>query len=217
LLQTKCRTILALAVVVSTQATGSYAADAGISVQEAVAKIRSAHVVKPQTDFNLAFAGKQAVVQVERPPDESDNDCKIDGVFIAKALVDAYPSAVTDVRVLFFKGSSDAIEIPVSASQLKDYASGKIDKHALLDFIPINKVALAKPPITNFLPNAAHRAFLPQNPEIMARIKAYEAQGIDMSSYRARVDQMKQFHKAKDIDSAKAIRKQLAHDLHLDQ
>jgi len=196
-------------------------AEGSISVQDAIAKIRAAHVIKPETDLSLAVNDKLAIVQVERPPTETDNDCKIDGVLIAKTLVEAYPTGISNVKVLFLKDRSDGIEIPVSATQLKDYASGKIDKHALLDFIPVNKVASSSPLPVQSKPAGKAKAHIggnriPNYFELLARIQAYEAQGQDMSSYRKQLDQIPIYRQKKDLDSAKALRKELARELHFD-
>jgi hypothetical protein len=185
---------------------------AEISVPEAIAKIRATHIIKPQTNLNLAFSKDEAVVHVERPEQENDNDCKIDGVFIAKALIDTYPAAVKNVRVIFAKSGLDAIEIPVNAAQLKDFASGKIDKQALLDFIPINKVV----PDNRKGGGGFFQRFRPNNYQIQTRIESYEANGTDMSAFREQLRQLKGYQRDGNWQAASAIRRQLAQELHFD-
>jgi hypothetical protein len=203
---------LTVAIMLAVTAQAQTAGAAEISVPEALAKIRATHIIKPQTNLNLAFANDEAVVQVERPEQENDQDCKIDGVFIAKALIDAYPAAVKSVRVIFAKSGSDTIEIPVNAAQLKDFASGKIDKQALLDFIPVNKVM----PNNQRGGGGFFQRFRPNNYQIETRIESYEAQGTNMSAFRQQLRQLRAYQRDGNWQAASAIRRQLAQELHFD-
>jgi hypothetical protein len=196
--------------------TAELPAPTNFSVAQAVEKIKAAHILKAETNFNLALKENEAVVQVARPEGEPDNDCKIEAVLIAKTLVDTYPKDITSARVLFLRTTSDSIEIPVSASQIKDYAEGKVDKHVFLDLLTVNKIEPAPSNVPKVKILQLRPDGLPTNWVILDRIQSYANQGLNMAPYRAEFDQMRKYGKAKDNEAAHALRVKLCHELHFD-
>jgi hypothetical protein len=76
----------------------------------------------------------------------TEQDLKIDAIFLSKALVDGAPGQIETVKVLFTQPGKDGRFISISARELNDYGSGKITAPQLLSFLRFIDVEAEKAP-----------------------------------------------------------------------
>jgi len=159
-------------------------------------------VVKPERDLysTIMNDGLVAVFRLNRDPKETDDDCKIDAMLIAKTAIVKMPT-LQQVRTKFFLRTEDKIsvtEINVSAKQVSDFGSKKLDTKTLLDFIHVSKTSKLT---TN---------------DIKSRIRQYQNLGVDVSSYNKRVHELIDMKRngAKD-DEIEPLLQRMAMDLKL--
>jgi hypothetical protein len=147
----KVKFSLAMSWVLLCLGNSSLAAVSSMTEADAVSLIRSAQIVKADYPLRAIISAKEVIVQTKRASNSSDKDCKIDAVFIAKTLLDAYPKAVGVVKVLFAHESDDKYsEVTVNADQVADYGSKKITQQKLLDSIQLKSVdPLEQAPASN--------------------------------------------------------------------
>lgn len=106
---------------------------------ELIAAMRTAKAISPDRALRASLNAKDALVTTVRMPSETDRDCKIDAVLLAKALIDAYPAQIVRVKVLISdlqRGHYSTVS--VSKGDVKSYGSGAISIDDLLNSIEIS-------------------------------------------------------------------------------
>jgi len=102
--------------------------------------IEKAEIIPKGSPITAAQDHEQAVVSTFKNKRANDNDCKIDAVLIARALMDGFPEQVTRVTVYFYNTTlSKYKEVAVSAGDVKAFASGAESKDQLLSSLTIRE------------------------------------------------------------------------------
>jgi hypothetical protein len=164
--------------------------------------VDNSHVVKPGRDLYTTIwnDGQVAIFRLNREPKETEDDCKIDAMLIAKTAIAKMPT-LQEVKTRFYLRTGDkvsVIQVEVSAQQVRDFGTKKLDTHTLLDFVHVSKNAKLSPQ------------------DLKSRIKQYQNLGIDVSPYNKSMQKINQKKRdgAKDIE-IEALMQQTALDLKL--
>jgi hypothetical protein len=76
-----------------------------------------------------------------RHPKATEQDCKIDAVLVAKAVMDVYPKEVARIKLVLNMSNADNLqEITVTTGDVKAFATGTISKEDLLMSLELKKV-----------------------------------------------------------------------------
>ena len=115
-----------------------WAGDSPLSELKMAELIKKAEIVDATFPLRVLVDDKSVIVQTRRSAKASDNDCKIDALFLAKTLLDAYPNQIQKVNVLFHRDSDDTFnKVTVTPKIVEDFGAGIIDQPKLLGSLKI--------------------------------------------------------------------------------
>jgi hypothetical protein len=104
--------------------------------------IQSAHILTPEYPINGGLDNNEALILTVRHPNATDQDCKIDAVLVAKAIMDVYPKQIIRVKLILSDARSENMhEIAVTAGDVRAYATGTINKDELLSSLELTRVS----------------------------------------------------------------------------
>lgn len=88
--------------------------------------------------FTIARTGSEVQVWTNRNPSTPTNDLKIESMFIAKALIEAYPKEVKRLRMLYSQSSEPRCQqIEVTAEQVKSFGNHSLTVDQLLNSLEL--------------------------------------------------------------------------------
>jgi hypothetical protein len=94
----------------------------------------------PGYPLHVTLENKEASLTTLRHPQATDQDCKIDAVLLAKAVMDLYPKEVSRIKLVLSASNSDNMqEVTVTTGDVKAYATGTISKEDLLTSLELKK------------------------------------------------------------------------------
>lgn len=95
--------------------------------------VRSAKILDPVYPVQVRLENREAILTTMRHPKATEQDCKIDAVLVAKAVMDAYPKDVARIKLVLSTSNSDTMqEVTVTTGDIKAFATGSISKDDLL-------------------------------------------------------------------------------------
>jgi hypothetical protein len=97
----------------------------------------------PNAKISARTQGKEELISTYRPLSENVQDCKIDAIQIAKALMVDKDFGLTRVRVQFHELVNNADfyqEVVVSLAAIKGFSSGAVTKQEFLDSLDVQKL-----------------------------------------------------------------------------
>ena len=104
--------------------------------------VEKAKVLAPEYPVHCGLEGNEAIVITVRNANATDQDCKIDAVLIAKAIMDVYPKDVIRVKFLLSHAGDGAMqEVAVTMGDVKAFATGTITKEQLLSSLELARVS----------------------------------------------------------------------------
>jgi hypothetical protein len=102
--------------------------------------VRTAKILDPEYPVQVRLENREATLTTMRHPKATEQDCKIDAVLVAKAVMDAYPKDVARIKLVLNTSNSDTIqEVTVTTGDIKAYATGTISKDDLLTSLELKK------------------------------------------------------------------------------
>lgn len=93
------------------------------------------------SNINILGEGPLVTVVADKNPTASDKELKIDAIFLGKTLLEGAPGQVTDIKVIFSQQDREGRFIQITAQQIKDFGSGKIEPDKFLASINLIPVA----------------------------------------------------------------------------
>lgn len=93
------------------------------------------------SNINILGEGPLVTVVADKSSNASDKELKIDAIFLGKTLIEGAPGQVTDIKVIFSQQEREGRYIQISAQQIKDFGSGKIEPDKFLASINLIPVA----------------------------------------------------------------------------
>lgn len=118
-------------------------APASASVSNDAAIISAIQAGLPNAKISARTQGKEELISTYRPLSENVQDCKIDAIQIAKALMVDKDFGLTRVRVQFHELVNNADfyqEVVVSLAAIKGFSSGAVTKQEFLDSLDVQKL-----------------------------------------------------------------------------
>ncbi|GEM_PF-1060824 len=105
------------------------------------AAVRQAHVVNKNYPLHAVISGREATILTRRHPKATDDDLRIDGVLVTKAVIDSFPSNIDRVKVLFRdEDATSGKSVELTAADIKEYGIGAMDAKKFLATIVVTKV-----------------------------------------------------------------------------
>lgn len=110
------------------------AGSAGSESERLAVVLKASNILASDSKLlNVYATGKRVTVMVQRNEIADDRTSKIDSMFVARTLFNAFPTEIGDVRVLFSsKQRNEGRVVSVSANLVRDFSAGKITPDALL-------------------------------------------------------------------------------------
>lgn len=103
--------------------------------------VRNAKVIRSSSKFTALASGRQVLVWINRDPKATDDDLKIDAMFIAKPIIERYPNEVKHVKVLYSENGpserSKCSQVEVTAENVKSFGSHSLTVDQLLQILEI--------------------------------------------------------------------------------
>lgn len=93
------------------------------------------------SNINIIGDGPLVTVVADKNASASDKELKIDAIFLGKTLLEGAVGQVTDIKVIFAQQDREGRYIQISAQQIKDFGSGKIEPDRFLASINLIPVA----------------------------------------------------------------------------
>ena len=169
----------------------SKAAAAPLSTASLVDVVEKAKVLAPEYPVHCGLQGNEAIVITVRNGNATDQDCKIDAVLLAKAIMDVYPKDVIRVKFLLsHAGDGGMQEVAVTMGDVKAFATGTITKEQLLSSLELSKVTAKAEDVAPLQPESQYNgppvAAGPQmhaRQLLAARIQNLKQRGIGTKPY----------------------------------
>lgn len=110
------------------------------SVSAITNAITAANVLDPDATMRVSVDDDKVYVSTYRNPNEDENDCKINAVLIAKAVLSASGDSVSRVTVFFYgQDNTHYLEVSVTAGDVKAYGAGATNQEQLLKSIVVER------------------------------------------------------------------------------
>lgn len=125
-------------------ASGSRTSGAQLSLSavEMQALLRNARIIDAGYPLRISVHEQEALVSTKRNPKANETDCKVDAVLMAKTLMDAYPTQVLRVKVLFNNYEENkANQVVVTKGDIKSFGAGAIDQKTLLNSLDYSTIS----------------------------------------------------------------------------
>lgn len=109
------------------------------AVRDAIVKSKA---LRAELGVSVRVAGSEVTVSTYRHPGASEDDCKIDAVLVAKAVIDSDPANFSRVKVVFVdrSDSSRSRQAIVTAGDVKAFGAGGTSRDQLLASISLTAV-----------------------------------------------------------------------------
>lgn len=134
------RALLLVVILYLTHSPAACADEAKVLPAELVTVVRNAKIIKEEYPLRASLNNHEAILTTQRAKGTSDNDCKIDALFMAKALMQAFPQEVLRVKVLFSDYDNQSYsQIQVSKGDVTAFGSGQISQQDLLNSVELTK------------------------------------------------------------------------------
>jgi hypothetical protein len=103
--------------------------------------VRNAKVIRSGATFTTFASGSEVLVWTNRNPRATDNDLKIEAVFIARAVIEKFPKQINNVKVLYSQnqqnGQFNCSQVAVTADNVKSFSSHRLTSDQLLQSLEI--------------------------------------------------------------------------------
>jgi hypothetical protein len=110
------------------------------------ALLKDSNIKISATSTTVVGTGPAVTVVAEEDPKSADQDLKIDAIFLSKALIEAAPSQISTVKVLFSQIGKPGRYISIGKDQISEYGSGKVTAPQLLTALHLKDVEPEKAP-----------------------------------------------------------------------
>jgi len=145
--------------------------------------LRQSKVIKREQTLTAVINQRQADILTERKDKETDDDCKIDAVLIAKEIINSFPDQINRVRITFQKpGDSQASQVDVTAGDVKAYAMGAMKPDALLGSLEMQQVDYRGG--TGQAMTVVNGPLLDKRLALLGRIEGLKAKGTSVKPFR---------------------------------
>jgi hypothetical protein len=113
----------------------AFAAVSPTDIQNAIQK---AQILAPGTSMNVRVNNGNVVLSTYRSS-TNDNDCKIDGVFMARTAMDLAPSEINRVTIYFYSRAdlTHYKELTLTAGDIRAFGAGELKKEQLLSSVAL--------------------------------------------------------------------------------
>ena len=122
--------------------------------------VRESNMKISASGITVVGSGPAVTVLAEEDAKSTDQDLKIDAVFISKALIDTVPNQIRTVKVLFTQAGHPGRFINVNKSEVLEYGSGKLSAPQLLSSLFITDVEPERAPTVQQGPQYERRLIL---------------------------------------------------------
>jgi len=117
------------------------------SAAELVATVEKAKILATGTRVSAALNGTEAYVSTYKNARATDNDCKIEAVLIAKAVMDLAPNDITRATIYFYSTSNINKRkfVTVTAGDVKAFGGGQLGQEQLLSSLTVKDEEVVDP------------------------------------------------------------------------
>lgn len=169
--------------------------------QAVVDLIRHANLVNASYKLTASISNDEALITTQKKPKETDAECKIQAVLIAKTAFEAIPGNIQRVKVLFLDYAADASSsVQVSRAEVKLFGSGAMSEKDLLSSIIITNSGASTSASSG---NTAVQAGPAQTDRLLllGRIENLKKQGTNVSAFMSYFNQIEEAAKSGDEKS----------------
>ncbi|HEY9777135.1 MAG TPA: hypothetical protein V6C81_25440 [Planktothrix sp.] len=107
--------------------------ESSLNRDKIIEAIRKEKILKADAPLTADFQGNEVELVTMRSPLAKDNDCKIDSMLMAKALMQVFPGQVMRLKVQFgHANGDDSDEVTVTAGEVKAYGAGALSESELM-------------------------------------------------------------------------------------
>jgi hypothetical protein len=136
------KTIMSLTILLLlASASPMLAADQPSSTTELQEILRTAKIVDANAPLRIFLREQEVFISTQRNPKASDDDCKIDAVLMAKTIMDACPTQILRVKVLFNNyHDNKASRVVITKGEIKSFGAREIDQKTLLNSLDYSTI-----------------------------------------------------------------------------
>ncbi len=155
---------------------------------ELVAILRNARVVSADYPLRASYNEREAIVTTKRNPLAKDNDCKIDAVMMAKALMDSFPE-ILRIKVLFSDLEQQKYtSVNLSKGDIASFGAGKLGQKDFLDSLEISTFKENVSPFASRSDGAVSTGVAPGPLQdkrllLLSRIESLKSKGTNVKAY----------------------------------
>jgi hypothetical protein len=112
---------------------------AAVSASDLVAKVENAKILATGTRVSASINGAEAYISTYKNIRATDNDCKIEAVLIAKAVMDLAPNDITRATIYFYSTANinKSKYVTVTAGDVKAFGGGQLGQEQLLSSLTV--------------------------------------------------------------------------------
>ncbi len=142
------RNLLALAALASLGFSSMpTAAEAALSAGQIINAVEQGKILANGTRVNAAVNGAEAYVSTYRNARANNDDCKIEAVLVAKAVIDLAPTEISRVTVYFYSSANlnKRKVVSVTVGDVKAFGAGQLGREQLLASLNIQDDDVSDP------------------------------------------------------------------------
>lgn len=126
----------------STPSASGAASPIPFNSEQLTVVLKAANVLNSDSKLLNVFAtGNRVTAMIQRTEISDDKASKIDAMFIARSLFDAFPEEIGDVRVLFSSAQGhEGRVVNISSALVSDFTAGKIPAKTLISDLQVEQV-----------------------------------------------------------------------------
>ena len=119
-----------------------------VNTEQLTVVLKAANVLNSDSKLLNVFAtGNRVTAMIQRTKISDDKASKIDAMFIARSLFDAFPEEIGDVRVLFSSAQGhEGRVVNISSTLVSDFTAGKIPAKTLISDLQVEQVQSEEAP-----------------------------------------------------------------------
>jgi hypothetical protein len=120
---------------------------AAVSAANLVDTVEKAKILTTGTRVSAAVNGSEAYISTYKNARATDNDCKIEAVLIAKAVMDVAPNDITRATIYFYSTANINKRkfVTVTAGDVKAFGSGQLGQEQLLSSLTVKDEEVVDP------------------------------------------------------------------------
>jgi hypothetical protein len=165
---------------------------------ELVAAIRNAKILDPSFKLSATVSGDEVLVNSQRKPKSSDNECKIQAVLIGKTVFDLVPNDCQRAKVMFFNYDADSYsEVSVRRAEVRLFGAGQLSEKDLLASLELKTTNSEENGAGNL--EVAPGPMQPARMIALGRIQRLKLQGTNVTPFESIFGQIEDAAKKNDL------------------